>query len=57
MKHVSMMSPNDGLQQAPAVGRGLAELVVHGRYATLDLAALGHERVAAGRPLREENVV
>ena len=46
-----------GLQQAPAVGRGLAELIVHGRYTTLDLAPLGFARVSAGRPLVEENVV
>jgi glycine/D-amino acid oxidase-like deaminating enzyme len=46
-----------GLQQAPAVGRGLAELVMHARYVTLDLSPLAYERVAAGRPLREENVV
>jgi len=46
-----------GLQQAPAVGRGLAELVVHGRYRTLDLSELGYERVLAKRPLLERNVI
>ena len=46
-----------GLQQAPAVGRALAELVTEGRYVSLDLAPLGYERVTAGRPLREENVI
>jgi glycine/D-amino acid oxidase-like deaminating enzyme len=46
-----------GLQQAPGVGRGLAEHVVHGRYTTLDLAPLGYDRIAAGRPLFEHNVV
>ena len=46
-----------GLQQAPAVGRGLAELILHGRYRTLDLSPLGYDRIVAGRPLREENVV
>ena len=46
-----------GLQQAPAVGRGLAELVMNGRYLTLDLSPLGYQRVATGQPLREENVV
>jgi len=46
-----------GLQQAPAVGRGLAELIVHGRYQSLDLTPLGMTRIAAGQPLREENVV
>jgi FAD-dependent oxidoreductase domain-containing protein 1 len=46
-----------GLQQAPAVGRGLAELIVHGGYRSLDLSPLGCERIAEGRPLVEENVV
>ena len=46
-----------GLQQSPAVGRGLAELVVEGRYATLDLAPLGYERIIAGRPMIERNIV
>jgi FAD-dependent oxidoreductase domain-containing protein 1 len=46
-----------GLQQAPAVGRGLAELIVDGRYSSLDLSDLGMERVAANRPLRERNVI
>jgi hypothetical protein len=35
----------------------LAELVAHGRYLTLDLADLGYERVAAGRPLLERNLI
>ncbi|TNF59165.1 MAG: FAD-binding oxidoreductase [Burkholderiales bacterium] len=46
-----------GLQQSPAVGRALAELVTHGRYLTLDLAAFGWDRVLGGRPLVERNVV
>jgi FAD-dependent oxidoreductase domain-containing protein 1 len=46
-----------GLQQAPAVGRGLAEMIIHGRWVTLDLDELGHERIVAGRPLREANVI
>lgn len=46
-----------GLQQAPGVGRALAELIVHGGFRTLDLSALGWARVLAGRPLAERNVV
>jgi glycine/D-amino acid oxidase-like deaminating enzyme len=46
-----------GLQQAPAAGRALAELVAHGGYRTLDLRALGWQRVIDGRPQRELNVV
>ncbi|MGP9822212.1 NAD(P)/FAD-dependent oxidoreductase [Salinarimonas sp. NSM] len=46
-----------GLQQAPAVGRGLAEWIVEGRYATLDLSDLGFLRVRDGRRDVERNVI
>ena len=46
-----------GLQQAPAVGRGLAEWMCTGRYETLDLAPLGYERIVRNEPIRELNVV
>lgn len=46
-----------GLQQSPAVGRGLAELVVEGAYRSLDLGDLGFDRVMANRPLLERNVI
>jgi FAD-dependent oxidoreductase domain-containing protein 1 len=42
-----------GIMQAPGVGRGLAELIVHGGYRTIDLADLAFERIARGRPVRE----
>jgi FAD-dependent oxidoreductase domain-containing protein 1 len=46
-----------GLQQAPAVGRGLAEWIVSGRYETLDLSPLGYERIERGEPIRELSVI
>lgn len=46
-----------GLQQAPAVGRALAEWIAAGRYESLDLSPLGYERIERGEPIRELNVV
>ena len=46
-----------GLQHAPAVGRALSELVLHGELQSLDLSRLGWARVLEQRPLREINVV
>ncbi len=46
-----------GLQQAPAVGRALAERIATGAYHTLDLAPLRVERVADNLPVHEANVI
>jgi FAD-dependent oxidoreductase domain-containing protein 1 len=46
-----------GIQQAPAVGRALAELIALGRYDALDLAPLAPERIIEQRPLLERNVI
>ena len=46
-----------GLQQAPAVGRGLAEWIATGRWETLDLSPLGYERISRNEAIRELNVI
>jgi glycine/D-amino acid oxidase-like deaminating enzyme len=46
-----------GMQQAPIVGRAVAELILRGRFVTLDLSDLAFERVASMRPLREANII
>jgi glycine/D-amino acid oxidase-like deaminating enzyme len=46
-----------GMQHAPAVGRGVAELITDGAYASLDLSPLSFARIVEGRPLLEKNVV
>ncbi|NXV39597.1 FXRD1 protein, partial [Rissa tridactyla] len=45
-----------GLQHAPAAGRAVAELVVKGRYESLDLRRLGCRRLVEGEPLEEDGV-
>ena len=46
-----------GLQQSPAVGRYIAELIVDGRFRTLDLGELEPGRLVTNRPVIEKNVV
>jgi glycine/D-amino acid oxidase-like deaminating enzyme len=46
-----------GLQQAPGVGRALAEYIRFGRYLSIDLAALAYARFLADQPMREANVI
>ena len=46
-----------GLQQSPAMGRGVAEIITHGAYRSLDLRPLGFERVLAGAPFLERAVI
>ena len=46
-----------GLQQCPAVGRGLAEWMLTGGYQSLDLSPLSIERIARNQPLLEKNVI
>lgn len=46
-----------GLQQSPAVGRGVSELIIHGAYQTLDLSQLSYERIARNEPFHENAVI
>lgn len=42
-----------GLMHAPAAARGVAELITHGKYQTLDLSPLGYQRIRKQTPLLE----
>ncbi|TKS83203.1 FAD-dependent oxidoreductase domain-containing protein 1 [Collichthys lucidus] len=46
-----------GLQQSPAVGRAVAELILDGGFKTLDLNGLSFRRIMAEEPMLERNIV
>ncbi len=45
-----------GIQQGPATGNAIAELIIHGEYRTIDLTRLGYERLQRKEPLFEKNI-
>ena len=46
-----------GLQQSPAVGRAIAELILFGKYQTLDLSCFNFSRLQTNTAYREINIV
>ena len=46
-----------GLQQGPATGNAIAELIVYGAYRTIDLSRLGYERILRGETYGETNII
>ena len=46
-----------GLQQAPAMGRGISELLIYGKYQNLDLSPFGYDRILNGIPFLEEAII
>lgn len=46
-----------GIQQAPIVTLGLAELMLRGRFETIDLSDLSVQRLVDNKPLRELGVI
>lgn len=46
-----------GMMHAPAAGRAIAELIVHGRFETIDLARLGYRRIADNAPYPERGIL
>jgi glycine/D-amino acid oxidase-like deaminating enzyme len=52
--HIALGFSGHGLMQAPAVGRGMSELLLHGRYQTLDLSRMGYRRILNDKPLLDE---
>ncbi|BFG05919.1 FAD-dependent oxidoreductase domain-containing protein 1-like [Drosophila madeirensis] len=46
-----------GIQQTPAVGRAISELILEGRFSTLDLSRLSFDRIVKQQPMFEVNIV
>jgi FAD-dependent oxidoreductase domain-containing protein 1 len=46
-----------GMQHSPAVGRGMAELLLFDEFRTLDLTALSIDRLGRAEPIRESNII
>lgn len=46
-----------GLQQSPAMGRGIAELIAFGEYRSLDLSPFAYDRIPKGEPFLETAVI
>ena len=46
-----------GLQQGPAVGRGLSELITYGEFRTIDLSPLGYTRIERNEPIIEHAII
>jgi len=46
-----------GLMHAPGCGRAVAELILTGRYETVDLTRFGPQRLAGNAPVREAGII
>ncbi len=55
--HVLCGFSGHGLQQAPAAGRAIAELILDGRFGSIDLARLSCRRLVTGEAMHETGIV
>ncbi|HSU43173.1 MAG TPA: FAD-binding oxidoreductase [Casimicrobiaceae bacterium] len=55
--HVVAGFSGHGMMHAPAAGRAVAELIVRGRFESIDLARLGYARIAAHAPYPERGII
>ena len=46
-----------GLQQSPALGRGIAELITYGEYRSLDLSPFEYQRIESNQTMIEKAVI
>lgn len=55
--HVLTGFSGHGMMHAPAAGRAIAELIVHGSFRTLDLSRLGYDRITRAEPYPEAGIL
>lgn len=55
--HVALGFSGHGLQQAPAIGRAMKELLVDGGFRTIDLSRFSYQRIVDDKPMREHGPV
>ena len=46
-----------GLQQSPAVGRAVMELITYGEYRSIDMSQLGFDRILRDEPFLEKAII
>jgi glycine/D-amino acid oxidase-like deaminating enzyme len=46
-----------GLQQSPAAGRAISELIMYNKFKTIDLTRFGFERIVDNKPIFEVGIV
>jgi glycine/D-amino acid oxidase-like deaminating enzyme len=46
-----------GLQQSPAMGRGISELITYGEYRSLDLTPFSYQRIERNEPFNEKAII
>jgi glycine/D-amino acid oxidase-like deaminating enzyme len=46
-----------GLQQSPAMGRGISELITYGEYRSLDLTPFSYQRIERNQPFSEKAII
>lgn len=46
-----------GIQQAPAIGKAVMELIIDGEFKTVDLSRFSFDRFLDGEPLYEKNII
>lgn len=55
--HVITGFSGNGIMHGPAAARGLSELILHGRFVTIDLARMTCQRIIDNKPLKENIVI